>query len=331
MDTQLAQTATGTGTSTSARDTVSTVAPDTVAPDAAGRVGLRSIATGVFAQALVGGSVAVSRELTSAPLFTAQAIRYIAASLMLFALAKAARVPLMRPRGREWLYLTGIAALGLVLFNIAVVRGVAHAEPAVIAVAVACVPVVLGVVGPLLERRPPRGRILVAAVVVTAGSALVEGTGRADAVGIGWAAVALVCEAAFTLLAVPVLPRHGAWGVSLHSVWIGALMLAVLGLTTEGAGAAGRLTAADWAAMAYLAVMVTAVAFILWYSTVAALGAGAVGLLTGMAPVSAAVTGIATGGRVPGPAVWVGVAVVVAGLAVGLVRSERAGPTSVAG
>ena len=321
MDTQLAQTATVTGTETNA----AAAAAGAAETDVAGRVGLRSIATGVFAQALVGGSVAVSRELTSAPLFTAQAIRYIAASLMLLALAKAARVPLVRPRGREWLYLAGIAALGLVLFNIAVVRGVAHAEPAVIAVAVACVPVVLGVVGPLLERRPPRGRILVAAVVVTAGSALVEGTGRADAVGIGWAAVALVCEAAFTLLAVPVLPRHGAWGVSLHSVWIGALMFAVLGVTTEGVGVAGRLTAADWAAMAYLAVMVTAVAFILWYSTVAALGAGAVGLLTGMAPVAAAVIGIATGGRVPGPAVWAGVAVVVAGLAVGLVRGEGAG------
>jgi drug/metabolite transporter (DMT)-like permease len=293
-----------------------------IAPGA--RAGLRSIATGVSAMALVGGSVGVSRALTSAPLFTAQAIRYAAASLVLLTLAKAARVPLSRPRGREWFWLAGVSALGLVLFNVAIVRGVAHAEPAVIAVAVACVPVVLGVAGPLLERRRPRGRVLIAAVVVTAGSALVEGTGRADAAGIGWAGVALVCEAAFTLMAVPVLPRHGAWGVSLHSVWIGTLMLMVLGLATEGPGAAARLTAADWAAMAYLAVMVTAVAFILWYSTVAALGAGAVGLLTGMAPVSAALTGIATGGRVPGPAVWCGVAVVVGGLAAGLARRRPA-------
>ena len=323
MDTQLAQTGTGTRLSTNVVTAGAGGGAGGRGGGSGGRAGLRSIATGVFAQALVGGSVAVSTKLTAAPLFTAQAIRYIAASAILLVLAKTARVPLARPRGREWLYLTGIAALGLLLFNIAVVRGVAHAEPAVIAVAVACVPVVLGVVGPLLERRSPRGRVLVAAVVVTAGSALVEGTGRADAVGIGWAAVALVCEAAFTLLAVPVLPRHGAWGVSLHSVWIGAVMLAVLGVATEGPGAAGRLTAVDWAAMAYLAVMVTAVAFILWYSTVAALGAGAVGLLTGMAPVAAALVGIATGAKVPGPAVWCGVAVVVAGLAIGLAQGER--------
>ena len=58
----------------------------------------------------------------------------------------------------------------------------------------------------------------------------------------------------------------------MHSVWIGTLMLIVLGGVTEGPAAAGRLTAADWAAMGYLAIMVTAVAFVLWYSTVAALG-----------------------------------------------------------
>ncbi len=273
--------------------------------------------------ALVGGSVGISRELTSAPLFTAQAIRYAVAGLVLFALARVARVRIVRPRGREWFWLTGISAFGLVLFNVAIVRGVAHAEPAVIAVAVACVPVVLGVVGPLLEGRTPNRRVLFAAVVVTAGSALVEGTGRADAIGIGWAAVALVCEAAFTLLAVPVLGRHGAWGVSLHSVWIGALMLALLGLVGEGPAAAGRISGPAWAALAYLAIMVTAVAFLLWYSTVAALGAGAVGLLTGVAPISAALTGVATGGRVPGTLVWLGVLVVISGLAVGLARRDR--------
>ena len=131
-------------------------------------------------------------------------------------LAKACRARISRPRGAEWLWLAGIAATGLVLFNVAVVRGVTHAEPAVIAVAVASVPILLGLIGPLLERQSPRRRILLAAAVVTAGSALVEGTGRTDAIGLGWAVVALLCEAAFTLLAVPVLPRHGAWGVSVH-------------------------------------------------------------------------------------------------------------------
>jgi drug/metabolite transporter (DMT)-like permease len=287
----------------------------------------RSLASGVAAMALVGGSVGVSQVLTDAPLFTAQAIRYAAATAILVGLAKLARVRIVLPGGREWLWLAGIAATGLVLFNVAVIRGVAHAEPAVIAVAVACVPVLLGVLGPLLERRTPRGRIVVAAVVVTAGSVLVEGTGRADAAGVAWAAVALVCEAAFTLLAVPVLSRHTAWGVSVHSVWMGTAMLLVLGIATEGPEAAARLDAVDWAAVAYLAVMVTAVAFILWYSTVTTLGAGTVGLLTGIAPVSAALTGVLTGGRPPGPLVWAGMLVVVGGLAAGLISAPLSKPS----
>ncbi|MFC6092539.1 DMT family transporter [Saccharothrix lopnurensis] len=288
---------------------------------------MHSLAAGALAMVFVGGSVGVSHTLVTAPLFTTQAVRYLAAIVVLVLLARALRVTVVRPRGREWLWLTGIAATGLVLFNVAVVRGVAHAEPAVIAVAVACVPVLIGVVGPLLERRAPQARVLPAAVVVTAGSVLVEGAGRADAEGVAWAAVAMLCEAAFTLLAVPVLARHGAWGVSLHSVWLGAVVFVGLGLATEGVGAVAALTPGDWAAIAYLAVLVTAVAFVLWYSTVAALGSGRVGLLTGVAPVAAALAGVALGTRVPGPLVWAGMSVVVVGLAFGL-WSRRGGKGS---
>jgi drug/metabolite transporter (DMT)-like permease len=289
-----------------------------------GRPAVPRLAAGIVAMTLVGSSVGISHTLIHAPLFAAQALRYAAAVLILLALARSSPVPVVRPHGREWLWLAGIAATGLVLFNVAVVRGVAHAEPAVIAVAVACVPVLLGVVGPLLEHQAPRRTIVLAALVVTAGGVLVEGTGRTDAAGVAWAAVALACESAFTLLAVPVLSRHGGWGVSVHSTWMGAIMLTVLSVVTEGPAAVSRLTAADWAAMGYLAVM-TAVAFVLWYSAVAAAGAGPMGLLTGIAPVAAAVTGIVAGSQPPGPLVWLGMLVVICGLVAGLwTRPARA-------
>ncbi|MGW7438192.1 DMT family transporter [Streptomyces sp. NPDC054849] len=278
----------------------------------------RDLAPGIAGMALVGSSVTVSRALADAPLFAPQAVRYAVAALLLLALARAAGVPVLRPRGREWLWLAGIAATGLVLFNVAVVRGVAHAEPAVIAVAVASVPIVLGLMGPFLEGRRPSRQVLLAAPVVVAGAMLVEGTGRTDAAGVAWAALALACEAAFTLLAVPVLRRHGPWGVSVHAVWLGALMLAGLTVVFESPADLASLGPAQWAATGYLAVMVTAVAFLLWYRTVAAVGAGRAGLLTGVAPLAAAGAGILTGSGVPGPAVWLGLLVVIAGLAAGL-------------
>jgi drug/metabolite transporter (DMT)-like permease len=69
---------------------------------------------------------------------------------------------------------------------------------------------------------------------------------------------------------------------------------------------------------------VTAIAFVLWYTSVDRLGAGRAGLLTGVAPIAAAVTGVALGGPLPRPLVWAGVATVVAGLALGLRRPPEA-------
>jgi len=282
----------------------------------------RPLASGVAGMVVVGSSVGVSRTLTDAPLFTAQAIRYAAATVILLLLARALGVRVHRPHGREWCWLVGVAVSGLVVFNVAVVRGVAHAEPAVIAVAVACAPVLISVIGPFLEGRKPAPRLMAAAAVVTAGGVLVAGTGRADATGVMWAVIALGCEAGFTLLAVPVLRRLGPWGVSLHAVWIAAVLLAVLGVTTEGPAAASLLTTEQWVAIGYLAVMVTAVAFLLWYSAVAALGSARAGLLTGVAPVSAAVSGALLGAGLPGVPVWAGMLLVVCGLAVGLVSGS---------
>lgn len=280
--------------------------------------------SGATGMVFVGGSVAVSAELVGAPLFTAQALRYALAGLLLLLLARAARVALVCPRGIEWLWLSGVAVTGLVVFNLALVRGSAHAEPAVLGVAVACVPLVLSLVSPLLDGRPPRPVVLAAALVVTCGAVLVQGLGRTDRLGLVWAALVLACEAGFTLLAVPVLRRHGPWGVSLHATWIAAACFAGLGLLAEGPAAVAELDASHVLVVGYLAVLVTAAAFVLWYSCVDRLGAGRAGLLTGVAPVSAAAAGVALGGPAPAPLVWLGIAVVTAGLGLGLSPGRRA-------
>ncbi|MGY1608064.1 DMT family transporter [Geodermatophilus sp. SYSU D00700] len=288
----------------------------TAAPDSPNSV--RAALPGAVAMAFVGGSVAVSGLLAPSGDATAQALRYAVACLLLAVLARATGRPLRRPRGAEWGWLLGVAGTGLVLFNVALVEGAAHAEPAVLGVAVASVPLLLAVAGPLLEGRRPRPRVLAAAVVVTAGAALVQGLGRADGTGLAWALVVLACEAAFTLLAVPVLGRHGPWGVSVHATWLAAGGFAVLGLVTEGPGAVLRLGVPELLAVGYLAVGVTAVAFVLWYATVTRLGAARAGLLTGIAPVAAAAAGVALGGPLPALPVWTGVAVVAAGLVLGM-------------
>src|ERR1700750_2134544 len=66
----------------------------------------------------VGGSVAVSGVLTGAPFFTAEAVRYAVAALLLVLFARCSgRRPIVRPLGAEWLWLAGIPAARLVLFK----------------------------------------------------------------------------------------------------------------------------------------------------------------------------------------------------------------------
>ena len=277
-----------------------------------------ALVAGTLGMVCVGGSVAVSGVLRDAPLLTPQALRYAAAVVILLLVARLRGQRIVRPRGREWAWLGGIAATGLVLFNVALVHGSAHAEPAVLGVAVASVPVLLALLGP-----GRNGTVVVAAVVVSVGAALVQGGGRTDLAGLGWALVVLLCEAAFTLLAVPVLGRQGPWGVSVHTCWIAAAVLAVGGVVIEGPGALARLTGAHLAAIGYLALFVTALAFVLWYSAVRTLGAGRAGLLTGIAPIAAALVGALLGAPLPGPVAWAGIALVGVGLAVGMGRRTR--------
>ena len=292
------------------------------APYAPRRAAALGVAAGATAMVCVGGSVAVSSVLAGAPVFTAEAVRYGVACLILMALARLTGRRLTWPRQAEWLWLSGIGVTGLVMFNLALVEGSRHAEPAVLGVAVACVPAVLAMVGPLLEGTRPRAATVTAALVVTCGAGLVQGLGRTDAIGVAWAVVVFGCEAAFTLLAIPVLGRHGPWGVSVHATWLATVMFAVLGIAGEGPAAIARLSRADWLSVGYLAVAVTAAAFVLWYSSVRRLGASRAGLLTGLAPVAAAVTGVLLGGPAPTPLVWAGIVVVAAGLTAGF-RSRR--------
>jgi len=115
------------------------------------------VITGTAAMACVGSSAALSARLAAAPVLTAQAIRYAAECLLLAVLARATGRRLVWPRGTEWGWLLGTAVTGLALFNIALVRGTAHAEPAVFGVAVASVPLLLAVIAPVIDRSVDEG------------------------------------------------------------------------------------------------------------------------------------------------------------------------------
>jgi len=271
--------------------------------------------TAMFA---VGTGVTVSAELVDYPIFGAQAVRYAVAAALLVGAVLLVRRPMPRPRGTEWLWLAGVAATGLVLFNIAVIRSVEYAEPAAMAILIGAVPLVLLLADSIRLRQRPPPVLVAGAVLVVLGAALVQGGGRTTVEGLLWATVALACEAAFTLLAVPVLRRLGAVGVSIHTCWIAALMLGALALGIDGAGALPPMHTGAIVALAYLAIVQTALAFSLWYSAVGILGPAVAGLFAGVMPIAAAVTGVIPGLTTVTPAVIGGSILVGIGIALGL-------------
>jgi drug/metabolite transporter (DMT)-like permease len=152
------------------------------------------------------------------------------------------------------------------------VAALEHAEPAAVGVVVGCVPVVLALTGPLLARRAPVARVVAAAFVVAVGAAVVQGVGDTTLAGFLLSLGALAGEALFSLLALSLLPRLGPVVLSTYVCAIAASGLALAALLVDGDGALPLPTAEEAAATAYLALAMTAIAVVAWYTGVERLG-----------------------------------------------------------
>jgi drug/metabolite transporter (DMT)-like permease len=279
------------------------------------------------AMTILGASVAVSREILELPVFYAQAARYAVAAAILGAIAtrqpRVATADLAvapSPRWRTVGRLALLAATGLVLFNVVVLAALRRADPEVLGSVIGCTPLALAAAGPIQQRRRPETRLLQAAAVVVVGAAIVQGTGRTSLTGLLLAVAALACEAAFSLVAAPLLPRLGAVRVSAAACAIAIPMLLVAGLL---AGERWRSpTGTELAALGYLAVFLTAGAFVVWYTGIGNLGVERAGLFAGLVPVASLAAAAVLDRTRPGPGPAIGVLLVGAGIALGL----RSGP-----
>ena len=283
---------------------------------------------------VLGSSVAVSEAITRYPVLSGQAMRYGLAALVLGAWVGLRR-EYVRPTLPELGRLVALGATGLAAFNVFLVLALRGAEPAAVGVVVGAVPIVLAVLGPLLAGSRPAPRVVVAAMAVTAGAAVVQGGGRAGLLPVMFALAAMASEAAFSLIAEPVLPRLGAASVSLHACITATVILAGAAPLFDAAGAFPRPSPTEAVAFAYLAVVVNALGFVLWYEGLKRLGSARAGLFAGLVPVSTLLTAVVIGGGGLTPRSAIGTIVVGLGLALGLAgpghtarRDRGPGPSS---
>ncbi|RKR90226.1 drug/metabolite transporter (DMT)-like permease [Micromonospora pisi] len=295
----------------------------------------------VTGMVIVGSSVSISQLILDYPALTGQAARYALAAVVLFAIARrwprfglesapSTGTPTRRPADRapgptggwptrrEWLILTVLAAIGLAAFNAFILIALPHAEPALVGTFIGAAPLGLALLGPLLRGGRPTVRLIGAAGVVVAGTALVQGTGRADAIGVLASLGALAGEIAFSLLAAAVLPRLGPVRVAAYSCALAVPLLLVAALVGGEPARWRAPTGVETATYAYLAALMTVVAFVAWFTGLRRLGVERAGILVGVMPVATLVTAAVQAGRPPTLGSSLGVLVVVLGLTLGL-------------
>lgn len=284
---------------------------------------MRGALTCTVGMILVGTSVAMSPALVDYPVLAGQAWRYLLAAITLvgFLTARGGRLPHLARR--QWIRLTVLAATGLAAFNWFIIEGAKRADPAFLVAVVGAVPITLAVVGPLLSRKRVHPPTAGGAVVVGVGIVVVSGATSAPLAAVPYAAGILLCEVAFTLLAVPLLKEITPLQLSASVCLVAVPMLAAAAVVEPGA-AVQMPTVIEGLALLYMAVFTTAVAFLLWYGGVVRLGADRAGLFAGVMPVAGYVAGVALGTSPWSLAAFGGVLLCGLGIALGL-RAQSAG------
>src|ERR1700759_5212205 len=189
---------------------------------------------------LVGGSGAASSLLADYPVLGGQAVRYLAAGLLLAAWTRLQRKPLPRPAGREWTWLAALAAIGLAGCSVLMIQATRVADPASVGVIIGAAPLVIILAVAITAGRRPANRVLLAAVIVTAGSAAAQLGGATGAhwspAGLLWSVGALGGAVGSSLRAAPLLARLGPLAVPPSSCGIAALLLLAAAVVARAAG-----------------------------------------------------------------------------------------------
>lgn len=292
------------------------------------------VALAVGATALVGGSVAASDLVSSYPVLGGQGVRYLAAALLLLAWARLRRVALPRPTGREWGWLAALGAVGMAGCSVLMIEATRVGDPGSVGVVIGAAPLVIVLAGSVAARRRPSGRLVLAALVVTAGAGIAQlgaGGGAVDPLAVVLSLGALAGAVGMTVLAAPVLPRLGSLAATVYSCGLAGAMLLIAGSVVGAVTGTDLLrmpSLTEFGALAYLAVMVTAVVCVAWFAAMDRLGTARTGLFNGVIPVAGLLAVTLLGiGQVTAPQAG-GALAVLAGVLLGLTAGRTAQPAA---
>jgi drug/metabolite transporter (DMT)-like permease len=227
--------------------------------------------------------------------------------------------------GRDWLSLAWLGVIGHFAYQVLFIGGLARTTVANSSLIIAASPVVIAV-GSAAVRHDRIGRLhWIGALLSIAGIYLVAGRGAAIGsrgfTGDLMMFSAVLCWAAYTIGAEPLMARHSPVGVTGLSLVFGTLLYVPLMLPRIVAVNWWALSARTLGALFYAALLAMCVAYTIWYAAVREIGSARTSVYSNLIPIVAMLAAVLFLGERIGARQIGGAALVLTGVA--LTRWER--------
>lgn len=248
---------------------------------------------------------------------TAAALRALPAGLLLLLVRR------RLPRGAWWWRAVVLGVLNCGAFFVLVYLAAKLLPTSIAAMLMSMSPVAMMLIAWGLLSERPTWRRLIGAAMGVGGVALMltASLGAVDAWGVAASVTAMAMYALGSVLAKRWSGEVDAVASSSWQLTVGGLLLLPVAVAVEGMP--GSLSGATLLGYGYLSLVATAIAFVCWFGALRRLTAGQVGLLGLLNPVTGVLLGVLAGGEALGVWQWLGVAAVLAGVAVGQTASRR--------
>lgn len=253
------------------------------------------------------------------------ALRFPCAAFAVWFLLKAQGRRLM-PYRKDWLTVVALGAAGHVIFQVCFIFGLDLTLTGNAAILLSTTPVWVLLLSAALGRERFNVSILIGVLATLAGMVILV-TGGGDEVGGAGGGDLLVLGAAvswsvYTVFGRRMTRRRGVLEMTAWTLWAGLPFIVLMGIPDLMRTDWGAVTAGSWLGIAYAGVFAIAVAYLLWYRGVRAIGQSRTSVYQNLVPVIALVAAWLWLSETPTPQQLVGAGVILAGV-VAARRSRR--------
>lgn len=248
------------------------------------------------AMTIVGSSVVAGKYLVnSMPVFLAAGLRFAISMAILIPLLMIREKKLPIPGKKDLIVLFLLSFTGVFLFNVLLLYGLTMTGATESGIITSTAPAIIGLLSYLLLRERI-GFIKASGIALSVlGVLFMNVFGEMHGDSRGFSSLpgnllvfgAVLCEALFTVLGKFLSERVTPLAITTYVSLFGFLQFFPFAVYQGIAYPFAALSIQDWLVLLYYAVVVTVIAYILWYRGVSKVTAGTAGIFTGVLPLSA--------------------------------------------